>query len=473
MKIGLLCFALLMETSVLAQTDPTLLTVNGQPISRSEFEYSYNKNNGDNVLDKKSVTEYLELFINYKLKVAAAKDARLDTLSSFKNEFAGYRDQQIRPTLITEADVEAEARRIYTETKQRVDAAGGLVKPAHILMLMPQKATKQQEAEAARRIDSIYHALKAGADFAELARRLSDDKGSAVNGGELPWIQKGQTLKEFEDVAYSLKKGEMSKPFISPAGYHIVLLKDKQNFYPYDSVRTSIITFIEQRGLREQIIDRKLNEMASQSTTPKTPEEVLDARRKELEVQDSNLKNLIREYYEGLLVFEISNRQVWDKAAQDEAGLQAYFNKNKKRYAWDEPRFKGIAYHTKDKKDIKAVKKAVKGLPFSQWAEKLRTTFNADSILKIKVEKGIFKVKDNAWVDAYAFKTGKKIETVKDFPFSAVYGKKLKAPKEMEDVKALVVTDYQEAMEKAWVNELKKKYAVKVDDAVLQTVNRH
>lgn len=473
MKIGLLCFALLMETSVLAQTAPTLLTVNGQPISRSEFEYSYNKNNGDNVLDKKSVTEYLELFINYKLKVAAAKDARLDTLSSFKNEFAGYRDQQIRPTLITEADVEAEARRIYTETKQRVDAAGGLVKPAHILMLMPQKATKQQEAEAARRIDSIYHALKAGADFAELARRLSDDKGSAVNGGELPWIQKGQTLKEFEDVAYSLKKGEMSKPFISPAGYHIVLLKDKQNFYPYDSVRTSIITFIEQRGLREQIIDRKLNEMASQSAPTKTPEEVLDARRKELEAQDSNLKNLIREYYEGLLVFEISNRQVWDKAAQDEAGLQAYFNKNKKRYAWDEPRFKGIAYHTKDKKDIKAVKKAVKGLPFSQWAEKLRTTFNADSILKIKVEKGIFKVKDNAWVDAYAFKTGKKIETVKDFPFSAVYGKKLKAPKEMEDVKALVVTDYQEAMEKAWVNELKKKYAVKVDDAVLQTVNRH
>lgn len=473
MKIGLLCFALLMETSVLAQTDPTLLTVNGQPISRSEFEYSYNKNNGDNVLDKKSVTEYLELFINYKLKVAAAKDARLDTLSSFKNEFAGYRDQQIRPTLITEADVEAEARRIYTETKQRVDAAGGLVKPAHILMLMPQKATKQQEAEAARRIDSIYHALKAGADFAELARRLSDDKGSAVNGGELPWIQKGQTLKEFEDVAYSLKKGEMSKPFISPAGYHIVLLKDKQNFYPYDSVRTSIITFIEQRGLREQIIDRKLNEMASQSAPTKTPEEVLDARRKELEAQDPNLKNLIREYYEGLLVFEISNRQVWDKAAQDEAELQAYFNKNKKRYAWDEPRFKGIAYHTKDKKDIKAVKKAVKGLPFSQWAEKLRTTFNADSILKIKVEKGIFKVKDNAWVDAYAFKTGKKIETVKDFPFSAVYGKKLKAPKEMEDVKALVVTDYQEAMEKAWVNELKKKYAVKVDDAVLQTVNRH
>lgn len=473
MKIGLLCFALLMGTSALAQTDPTLLTVNGQPISRSEFEYSYNKNNGDNVLDKKSVAEYLELFVNYKLKVAAAKDARLDTLSSFKNEFAGYRDQQIRPTLITEADVEAEARRIYTETKQRVDAAGGLVKPAHILMLMPQKATKQQEAEAARRIDSIYHALKAGADFAELARRLSDDKGSAVNGGELPWIQKGQTLKEFEDVAYSLKKGEMSKPFISPAGYHIVLLKDKQNFYPYDSVRTSIITFIEQRGLREQIIDRKLTEMASQSTATKTPEEVLDARRKELEAQDPDLKNLIREYYEGLLVFEISNRQVWEKAVQDEAGLQAYFNKNKKKYAWDEPRFKGIAYHTKDKKDIKAVKKAVKGLPFSQWAEKLRTTFNADSILKIKVEKGIFKVKDNAWVDAYVFKTGKKVETVKDFPFSAVYGKKLKAPKEMEDVKALVVTDYQEAMEKAWVNELKKKYAVKVDDTVLQTVNRH
>ncbi len=473
MKIKALLALLFCGSMSYAQNDPTVMTINGEPVSRSEFEYSYNKNNGDNVLDKKSVADYVELFINYKLKVAAAKEARLDTLSSFKNEFAGYRDQQIRPSFITDADVEAEARKIYAETQQRVDAQGGLVKPAHILMLLPQKATKAQEETAARRIDSIYQALKAGADFDALARNLSDDKGSARNGGELPWIQHGQTLKEFEDVAFSLKKGEMSKPFLSPAGYHIVLLKDKGNFFPYDSVRADIIKFIDQRGLREQLIDKKLTDISSHSVTPKTPEQVLDERRMELERQDPNLKNLIREYYDGLLVFEISNKTVWEKAAQDEAGLEAFFKKNKKRYTWEEPRFKGIAYHVKDKKDVKAVKDAVKGLPFSQWTEKLRTTFNNDSVLRIRVEKGIFKKSDNAWVDARIFKKGTAPQPMKDFPISAVYGKKLKAPQEMEDVRALVVTDYQEALEKEWVEQLRKKYVVKVDDAVLKTVNNH
>ncbi len=473
MKIKALLALLFCGSMSYAQNDPTVMTINGEPVSRSEFEYSYNKNNGDNVLDKKSVADYVELFINYKLKVAAAKEARLDTLSSFKNEFAGYRDQQIRPSFITDADVEAEARKIYAETQQRVDAQGGLVKPAHILMLLPQKATKAQEETAARRIDSIYQALKAGADFDALARNLSDDKGSARNGGELPWIQHGQTLKEFEDVAFSLKKGEMSKPFLSPAGYHIVLLKDKGNFFPYDSVRADIIKFIDQRGLREQLIDKKLADISSHSVTPKTPEQVLDERRMELERQDPNLKNLIREYYDGLLVFEISNKTVWEKAAQDEAGLEAFFKKNKKRYTWEEPRFKGIAYHVKDKKDVKAVKDAVKGLPFSQWTEKLRTTFNNDSVLRIRVEKGIFKKSDNAWVDARIFKKGTVPQPMKDFPISAVYGKKLKAPQDMEDVRALVVTDYQEALEKEWVEQLRKKYVVKVDDAVLKTVNNH
>ena len=90
--------ALLMAAgAATAQDDPTVMTINGQPVARSEFEYSYNKNNAEGVIDKKTVDEYVDLFINYKLKVAAALDARLDTMASFKTEFAQYRDQQIRP----------------------------------------------------------------------------------------------------------------------------------------------------------------------------------------------------------------------------------------------------------------------------------------------------------------------------------------------------------------------------------------
>ncbi len=122
---------------------------------------------------------------------------------------------------------------------------------------------------------------------------------------------------------------------------------------------------------------------------------------------------------------------------------------------------------------MKAVKNAVKGLPFDQWAEKLRTTFNNDSVLRIRVEKGIFKQGDNALVDREVFKKDTTVKTIEKFPIDAVYGKKLKAPQEYQDVRGQVVADYQEQLEKEWVAELRKRYAVKVDEAVLKTVNKH
>ena len=447
------------------------MVVNGQPVPRSEFEYSFNKNNAEGVIDKKNVEEYLDLFINYKLKVEAAKEAKLDTMTSFKEEFASYRDQQIRPVFINDADVEAEAQKIYKETQTRIDSMGGMIKPAHILLLVGQKATVEQQNAAKVRIDSIYNALKKGADFGELARRLSQDKGSAAQGGELPWLTKGQTLKEFDEVAYSLAKGEMSAPILSPAGYHIILMKDKGNFFPYDSVHADILRFIDQRGLRESIIDNKLKEIAAEQHV--TTAQLLDAKAAEMSAEDLDLKYLIQEYHDGLLLYEISNSTVWDKAAKDEVGLANYFNKNKKKYKWEQPRFKGIAYHVKDVADLKAVKAAVKNLPFDQWAEKLRTTFNNDSVLRIRVEKGIFKQGDNALVDREIFKKDTTVKQLKDYPYDAVFGKKLKAPQSYQDVRNLVLTDYQEQLEKEWVAGLRKKYAVKVDETVLKTVNKH
>ncbi|MBR7042677.1 MAG: peptidylprolyl isomerase, partial [Prevotella sp.] len=175
MKKMLFAALLLTASAAYAQTkdDPVIMIVNGQPVLRSEFEYSYNKNNAEGVIDKKDVADYVNLFINYKLKIEAAKDARMDTLTSFKEEFTSYRDQQIRPTFITNDDVEAEAQRIYGETKHRIDSMGGMVKPSHILLMVRQKATDEDQQKAKTRIDSIATALKNGADFADLARRLS------------------------------------------------------------------------------------------------------------------------------------------------------------------------------------------------------------------------------------------------------------------------------------------------------------
>ena len=231
-----------------AQIDPTIMTINGTPVSRSEFEYSYNKNNSNGVIDKKTVKEYVDLFVNYKLKVLAALDAKVDTLSSFKREFETYRDQQVRPAFIDSSDIDAEAHKIYKETQERIDGAGGMVKPAHILILLNQKATPKEQAYAKLKADSIYNVLKKGGDFAELARKFSDDKGTAQKGGELPWITKGQTVKAFEDAAYSMKVGELRTPVLSEFGYHIIKLKGRQNFFPYDSLKNDIYRFIDARG---------------------------------------------------------------------------------------------------------------------------------------------------------------------------------------------------------------------------------
>lgn len=473
MKSKLLLGAMLLcgTLSFAQNADPVIMTINGTDVLRSEFEYSYNKNNAADVIDRKTVQEYVGMFINYKLKVEAAKEAGLDTMISFQKEFANYRDQQIKPALVTDQDLEAEARKIYEQTRQRIDSNGGMVQVAHILIAMRQQATPEEERAAKVRVDSIYQALRNGADFGSLAKQLSQDPTTAQKGGDLPYIVKGQTLKEFEDQAWRLQDGELSQPFLSPAGWHIMLKKSHRNFYSYADQREHIMKYLDQQRIRDRIATVKLDTLAKQLNS--TPAQMLAKKQAEMEARDSSLKYLIKEYHDGLLLYEISNRHVWAKAQKDEHGLMQYFKKNKKKYKWEEPRFKGVAYRAREEKDIKAVRKLLKKTPFERWEEQLRTTFNTDSVLRIRAEKGIFKKGDNALVDHEVFKVHTLPKQIEGYPYSAVYGKKLKSPKVMDDVRPLVVTDYQEYLESQWVNDLRQKYTITVNEDIVKTVNNH
>lgn len=473
MKSKLLLGAMLLcgTLSFAQNADPVIMTINGTDVLRSEFEYSYNKNNTADVIDRKTVQEYVGMFINYKLKVEAAKEAGLDTMISFQKEFANYRDQQIKPALVTDQDLEAEARKIYEQTRQRIDNNGGMVQVAHILIAMRQQATPEEERAAKVRVDSIYQALRNGADFGSLAKQLSQDPTTAQKGGDLPYIVKGQTLKEFEDQAWRLQDGELSQPFLSPAGWHIMLKKSHRNFYSYADQREHIMKYLDQQRIRDRIATVKLDTLAKQLNS--TPAQMLAKKQAEMEARDSSLKYLIKEYHDGLLLYEISNRHVWAKAQKDEHGLMQYFKKNKKKYKWEEPRFKGVAYRAREEKDIKAVRKLLKKTPFERWEEQLRTTFNTDSVLRIRAEKGIFKKGDNALVDHEVFKVHTLPKQIEGYPYSAVYGKKLKSPKVMDDVRPLVVTDYQEYLESQWVNDLRQKYTITVNEDIVKTVNNH
>ena len=473
LTIALSLFAALLSQQSLAQSsDPVVMTVAGVDVPRSEFEYSFNKNNGDGVAEKKTVEEYAELYANYKLKVQAALDAKLDTMTSFQQEYAMYRDQQVRPTIVTDDEILATARKMYERTKEAIGPRG-LVHPAHILLELSTQATAQEQEKTRQRIDSAYRALQAGADFAELAKKISQDPVSSKDGGLLPWFGPGQTLKEFEDVAYSLQPGQMSSPFLSPIGYHIILMKERKQLEPFDSLKNDLLTVLERREMREDIISNKLRQMVKASNGTLTQDQILEKRSDSLAATDPEMKYLFQEYHDGLLLYEISNREVWEKATENEAALKAWFDAHRKDYKWSQPRYKGIAYHVKDKKDVKAVKNCVKRLPFDQWAEALRTTFNPDSVIRIRVEKGLFKPGDNATVDRMVFKVSAEVKPLQDYPIDAVYGKKLKKPSDYTDVRAQVVEDYQNDLERRWVASLRKRYPVVIHEEVLKTVNKH
>ena len=314
------------------------------------------------------------------------------------------------------------------------------------------------------------------ADFAELARKISDNQRTAAQGGVMGWMQPGQTFIEFEDSAYALQPGQMSSPVLVPDGYHIILMKERKHLEPFEQLKDMIVRSFEQQGIREAIAEMRVNEIVERSNGNITQEQVMDERADSLSAVDAEMKYLIQEYHDGLLLYEISNREVWDRAAKDEEGLRAWFKTHKKDYAWQEPRYKGIAYHVKTKADVKAVKKCVKNLPFDQWAEALRTTFNPDSVIRIRVEKGLFKPGDNGTIDRMVFRLAnpKAEEALPDYPIDAVYGKKLKKyPEDYTDVRSQVVNDYQQMLEQEWIKSLRSRYSVQINHDILKTVNQH
>lgn len=472
-RIFILIFNLGVIFSAFAQDDPIVMHINGQPVPRSEFEYNYNKNNSEGVLDKKNIEEYAQLFVNYKLKVLAALDNHLDTLSSYQKEFRQYRDQQIRPLLIPQNAMEEECQKYYAQMLASLQGKE-LLQPSHIFIRVPQAATEDEQASAKAKIDSVYQEIKNGADFAELAKKVSQDPGSAARGGMLPWIGPNQTLKEFEDVAYKLEVGQVSEPFLSTVGYHIIKLMGKKPLESYDELKANIRRYLESQGLENQLATQVLDSLAQQSSPQKTVEEILDEETERLCAKDNELKYLVQEYHDGLLLFEECSRNVWEPASKDTTGLASYFKANKKKYAWKEPHFRGMVYYCKNAADVKAVKKCLKRVPEDKWTAKIREQFNKDSVT-VRMERRLFKKGDNANVDVLALKDKSvKLNPLKDYPYASVVGKVLKkGPAEWTDISNQVVTDYQRMREDEYVEKLRKRYSFEIHEDVLKTVNNH
>lgn len=198
--------------------DPVVMTIAGEDVYKSEFEYIYNKNNTVSTSDRKSLDEYVELFVNYKLKVAEAKRQGYDTREQYTKEYEQYRLQLSAPYL---KDEETE-NEIIEEAFERYKTS---ILTSHILIKFSEDST-----EAWKTINDIYNRLKQGEDFATLAKQYSECP-SKENGGSLGYVNVFDMVYDFENVVYSTPIGTISKPFRTRFGYHIVKTFDKIENY--------------------------------------------------------------------------------------------------------------------------------------------------------------------------------------------------------------------------------------------------
>jgi Parvulin-like peptidyl-prolyl isomerase len=179
----------------------------------------------------------------------------------------------------------------------------------------------------------------------------------------------------------------------------------------------------------------------------------------------------MQEYRDGILLFEVSSREVWDKASADTLGQKHFFLENRERYAWSTPHYKGCIVQCANKHIEKRVKKMLKKLPADSASLVLERTFNTDSTTLVKVESGLFALGDNVGIDGLVF--GKvKLETKPGLPIVFTRGHVLpNGPECYTDVRGLVVSDYQNYLEKKWIESLRVKFKVIVDKDAVNTVN--
>ncbi len=268
-------------------------------------------------------------------------------------------------------------------------------------------------------------------------------------------------------------------PFYALAAQHNVASEEFQQ--AASNLQEVIFTFADKTYTQADFVTYLVANSFSQKTNPKAiidekigyfaARELRAWEKSQLENKYPEFRHLMTEYHDGILLFDISMKEVWDKATQDTEGITRFFEENKKNYPWDEPRFKGYVVYCKDKNTAKAAKRIIKSAEPDSVASYLNNRLNLDSTTYVKFEKGLWKQGMNAAVDKYGFKNKKAEYTpTEELPVVFVVGKKIKAPQDYTDERGKVTTDYQDYLEKEWVKALRQKYEVVVDQEVLQSL---
>ena len=221
-KVFLSLVALLVLGSVSAD-DQVLMTINGKPIMDSEFMYIYQKNNQGTNAEQKTMDDYVDLFVNFKLKVEEALSRGLDTTAEYQKELAGYRGQAAAKYMTDSAAFDS----LVVMSYQRMAHPR---RAAHITIQCPMNSDEAATAEALAKIEAARERVVKGEDFSKVALEVSTDPGVQENQGELGWITPFRYVYAFEDAVYTTPVGEVTPIFRSGYGFHIALVEEEGVF---------------------------------------------------------------------------------------------------------------------------------------------------------------------------------------------------------------------------------------------------
>ena len=647
MKISrLLIFAFLLVSCFLsAQTKEVLFTIDNHAFYTDEFIRVYNKNL-DLVKDdsQKDLDKYLELFLGYKLKVEKANKLGLQNGTTYQNELKSYRNQlsknylndskvtnelvreayermqqEVRAShiliLVDEGASPEDTLKAYTKVldiKKRLEAGedfiavaqqfsedpsvkenngdlgyfsafrmvytfenaafntnvGQISKPfrtrfgyhivkvvdkrvnrgevtvAHIMIVKQNDVAQNEKAKTT--IDDIYKKIQQGESFETLAQQFSEDKSSAPKGGVLQRFGSGQLSSEvFENVAFGLnEKNQISAPFESQFGWHIVKLIEKHPVRLFDEMkveleekirkdeRSMLITNSLAKTMRAKykvtkdvkllakikavvtdefysqtwvvpeknkelngdvlIIskDKKINskvflnfisskQKSNIKTKPVTKlvdelyekfidEQLMAYYNENLENEFPEFKNVMDEYRDGLLLFDLMEKEIWNRAKNDTIGLQDFFQKNSKNYQWKKRYNVDILSST----DKKIVEKAQKFLAKGKSLDYIKEQLNKDGKVNVMSKSGLYEEDYDVLSNFQNLSKGVTNIIAKDQYFFVVNVTDIKPAgvKELSECKGKVISDYQQFLENNWVDELKSEFTIKINTEVFSKV---
>lgn len=454
------------------QNDPVVMTVNGYDVKKSEFEYFFKKNNSETKVTRKTVKQYAQLYLNFKLKVQAAIDEGMDKSESFLSEYKMYRDMQAEEYLVDNDFLEDVARSSYESSLAEIGETG--LAYIHVISMAPQFNTPEDFEMCVDTMRSVYAKLVAGERFEELAMKYSTD-GLAESGGDAGWVSKSQLPNEVAQVVFSLNVREFCEPFVSDGRIFIIRLDGRRQLGSYEENRADIYEWINNSPAYWEARYRKANGYAEKLGWTERDDEAIERLDSALEEIEPEFGNISREYHDGLLLFDISNHEIWERVSNNPDEVVAFFNAHPEKFKFDKPCYKGMILFCRNEETYKEIKSVLDGTDMSEWVDSI-LAFNLKGEIRIRVmrspsESGIFKQGQNTYIDKIVFGKGAGYEPMDGYPYVNVVGRILKQPESVDDVAGLVTEEYQKYLEDEWVRKLRSKYKYKINNKALKKVS--